>query len=221
MLVGTATRMPCVRVDWFVANASRAPLYYDLLQIPTNASELERQLRVDVALDIQQERVARAGFIGSGISRNNRILERHDAQNGAYWRTYDFDAMPQNLIDRDILLPDRRNVFAYPLGPGLWPRTPSCTPAARSSSTCPTACTVTCWSTPTTCGMDKGPTAIVSDPKRPDRAVEAGVSCMACHAGGINCKDDQIRDSRRQEPQGIQPQGRRADPRPVRARRTR
>ena len=82
-------------------------------------SELERQLRVDVAQDIQQERVARAGFIGSGISRNNRILERHDAQNGAYWRTYDFDAIPQNLTDRDLLLPDRRNVFAYPLGPGL------------------------------------------------------------------------------------------------------
>jgi WD40 repeat protein len=42
--------------------------------------------------------------------------------------------------------------------------------------------------------QDKGATAIVSDPKRPDRAVEAGVSCMACHARGINFKDDQIRD---------------------------
>ena len=74
--------------------------------------------RVDVTLNIQQERVARAGFIGSGISRNNRLIERHDSIHGAYWRTYDFDAIPQNLIDRDILLPDRRNLFAYPLGPG-------------------------------------------------------------------------------------------------------
>src|SRR5262249_43539524 len=83
VMVATATRMPYVRLDWFVATASRAPLYYDLLQMPTNLAELERQLRVDVSLDIQQERVARAGFLGSGISRNNRILERHDAQNGA------------------------------------------------------------------------------------------------------------------------------------------
>src|SRR5262249_25946561 len=97
VLVHTANRMPVVRADWFVATASRAPLYYDLLQLPTNLSELERQLRVDVNLDIQQERVARAGFLGSGISRNNRVLERHDAQNGYYWRTYDFDAVPQNL----------------------------------------------------------------------------------------------------------------------------
>ena len=36
-------------------------------------------------------------------------------------------------------------------------------------------------------------TAIVSDPKRPDRAVEAGVSCMNCHARGIIPKADQIR----------------------------
>src|SRR5262249_50325574 len=34
---------------------------------------------------------------------------------------------------------------------------------------------------------------IVSDPKRPDRAVEAGLSCMYCHARGILVKDDQLR----------------------------
>ena len=43
----------------------------------------------------------------------------HDALTGAYWRTYDFEAVPQNLTDRDLLLPDRRNLFAYPLGPGF------------------------------------------------------------------------------------------------------
>ena len=119
VVVGTATRVPCIRADWFLANASRAPLYYDLLQIPSNLSELERQLHVDVAVDMQQERVMRAGFLGSGISRNNRLIERHDAMNGAYWRTYDFEAIPQNLVNRDLLLPDRRNLFAYPLGPGF------------------------------------------------------------------------------------------------------
>src|SRR5262249_18509576 len=98
-LVGTASRVPMVRVGWFLASASRAPLYYDLLQMPTTSTELERQLRIDVAQDIIQERVARAGFNGSGISKNNRVLERHDSVHGAYWRTYDFDAVPQNLIE--------------------------------------------------------------------------------------------------------------------------
>src|SRR5262249_15641660 len=37
------------------------------------------------------------------------------------------------------------------------------------------------------------PTAIVSDPRRPDRAVENGLSCMGCHARGLIDKADQVR----------------------------
>ncbi len=191
--VATATRMPYVRADWFVATASRAPLYYDLLQIPGNISELERQLRVDVTADIQQERVARAGFNGSGVSRNNRVLERHDAVHGAYWRTYDFEAIPQNLADRENLLPDRRNLFAYPLGPG----------AAENNFqhaggevifNLPNGLHAFVLINSLGVRLDKAPIAIVSDPKRPDRAVESGLSCMSCHIRGINQKADQIRD---------------------------
>jgi WD40 repeat protein len=193
VMINSATRMPLVRLDWFVANASRAPLYYDLLQLPTNLSELERQLRVDPVLDIQQERVARAGFIGSGISRNNRVLERHDAMNGAYWRSYDFDAIPQNLVDRDILLPDRRNLFAYPLGPGLG-ENGFLHAGGEAIFNLPNGLHGYMLMNANNVRLDKGPIAIVSDPKRPDRSVEAGVSCMGCHISGILPKDDQIRD---------------------------
>jgi WD40 repeat protein/mono/diheme cytochrome c family protein len=193
VLVATGTRMPVVRADWFVATASRAPLYYDMLQMPTNLAELERQLRVDVALDIQQERVARAGFIGSGISRNNRILERHDAQNGVYWRTYDFDAVQQNLVERDLLLPDRRNAFAYPLGPGQTDNT-FLHAGGEAIFDLPNGLHGYILINANNVRLDKGPIQIVSDPKRPDRAVEAGVSCMGCHITGILPKDDMIRD---------------------------
>jgi WD40 repeat protein len=193
VLVATATRMPCVRLDWFVATASRPPLYYDLLQIPANAAELERQLRVDVNLDVQQERVARAGFNGSGISRNNRVLERHDAQTGVYWRTYDFEAVPQNLLERNILLPDRRNIFAYPLGPGA-SESLFLHAGGEIIFNLPNGLQGYMLVNANNQRIDKGPTAIVSDAKRPDRAVEVGISCLSCHAGGINFKDDQIRD---------------------------
>jgi WD40 repeat protein len=193
VLVATATRLPCVRLDWFVATACRPPLYYELLQIPAGAAELERQLRVDVTLNIQQDRVARAGFNGSGISRNNRILERHDSINGAYWRTYDFAAVPQNLLERNILLPDRRNIFAYPLGPG---GTDNAFQHAGSEIifNLPNGLHGFMLVNALNQRIDKGPIDIVSDPKRPDKAVEPGVSCMACHYRGINPKDDQIRD---------------------------
>ncbi len=194
VVIGTATRVPCVRADWFLASASVAPLYYDLLQIPSNLSELERQLRVDTATDVQQERVVRAGFLGSGISRNNRLIERHDAMNGAYWRTYDFEAIPQNLVDRDLLLPDRRNLFAYPLGPGLADGNAFQHAAGEVIFNLPNGLQGYCLVNANDIRQNKGNTAIVSDPKRPDRAVDAGVSCMSCHARGINPKDDQIRD---------------------------
>src|SRR5262249_38146102 len=41
--------------------------------------------------------------------------------------------------------------------------------------------------------IDRAAVEIVSDPKRPDRVVEAGVSCMSCHAQGIVSKADQAR----------------------------
>jgi WD40 repeat protein len=193
VLVATATRMPVVRADWFVATASRPPLYYELLQIPSNLGELERQLRVDVGANIQQERVTRAGFNGSGISKNNRILERHDAMNGAYWRSYDFDAVPQNLLERNILLPDRRNIFAYPLGPGLGENGFQHA-GGEVIFNLPNGLQGYVLVNASNQRIDKGPTAIVGDPKRPDRAVEAGISCMNCHARGIIPKDDQLRE---------------------------
>jgi WD40 repeat protein/mono/diheme cytochrome c family protein len=193
VLVATATRMPVVRADWFVATASRAPLYYELLQIPSNLADLERQLRVDVSTNIQQERVARAGFNGSGISKNNRILERHDAMNGAYWRSYDFEAVPQNLLERNILLPDRRNIFAYPLGPGLGENGFQHA-AGEVIFNLPNGLQAYVLVNANNQRVDKGVTTIVSDPKRPDRAVEAGISCMNCHARGIIPKDDQLRE---------------------------
>jgi WD40 repeat protein len=188
-----ATRLPVIRADWFLATASRPPLYYDLLQLPTTAGELERQLRIDAAADIRQERVARAGFNGSGVSRNNRLIERHVGPNGAYWRTYDFEAVSQNLAVRQDALPDRRNLFAYPLGPG------------NTDSAFKHAGGEIIWHLPNgllgfmlvnanDVRIDKAPTAIVSDPRRPDRAVEPGVSCMSCHTGGIQPKSDQLRE---------------------------
>jgi hypothetical protein len=41
--------------------------------------------------------------------------------------------------------------------------------------------------------VDKAPVEIVSDPRRPDRTVENGLSCMSCHTRGIIPKADQVR----------------------------
>jgi hypothetical protein len=41
--------------------------------------------------------------------------------------------------------------------------------------------------------VDKAPGDIVSDPRRPDRLVENGLSCMSCHVRGLLPKDDRVR----------------------------
>lgn len=79
-----------VNADWFVAVATRPPLYHALLRLPENARELERRLDVDVKDDFRRDRLARAGFFPSGVSGQNRLLERHEALYGVYWESYDF-----------------------------------------------------------------------------------------------------------------------------------
>ncbi|MBY0514721.1 MAG: WD40 repeat domain-containing protein [Gemmataceae bacterium] len=199
--VHTLARVPVVRGDWFVATASRAPLYYDVLQLPPNLTDLERQLRVDAPLNIQQERVVRVGFNGSGISRFNRVLERHDSAQGMYWRTYDFDEPPANLTERQNgnLVPDRRNVFAFPLGP-TGPDVPFQHAGGEAIFQLPNGLHGYYLVKANNARLDKGPISIVSDPKRPDRAVEAGVSCMGCHTTGILPKADQVRDHLEKNP---------------------
>ena len=73
--VGTLTKVPVVRADWFVATASRAPLYYEVLQLPASLTEVEKLVRVDAIQNIQQGESRGLAFNGSGISRFNRVLE--------------------------------------------------------------------------------------------------------------------------------------------------
>jgi len=190
--VQTASRLPVIRADWFLATASRAPLYYDLLQLPTTAQELERQLRIDASLNIQQLRVARAGFNNSGIARNNRLIERHYAAHGAYWRTYDFEEIPALLVERSNLIPDRRNLFAYPLGPGSR-ENQFLHAGGEIIFNLPNGLQGFMLVNARNERINKGPIQIVSDPRRPDRAVECAVSCFGCHYTGILPKSDQIR----------------------------
>ncbi len=177
----TRCKLPVLRGDWFVATASRPPLYHDVLQLPATEAELERLLRVNVAEDIRQERVARAGFNGSGVSRNNRLLQRHESGSTVYWRSYDFAGNT-----------GRQNLFAHPLGPGDGD-TDFHPDGGEIIFTLPNGLFAYFLTDGQGRRLDKGPTAIVSDPRRPDRAVENGLSCMSCHARGIIDKTDQVR----------------------------
>jgi hypothetical protein len=172
-------RVPdAIRGDWFVATASRAPLYHTILGLPETDAELGHRLGIDLAADVAADRVARAGFGSSGVSVNNRVIERHATRYGALWRSYDFKSSV-----------DRENVFAHPLdfvpagGELIW-NLPDGFQAYMLVDAAGRR-------------IDKAVTTIVSDPRRPDRAVANAVSCMGCHASGIIDRADQLRDATR------------------------
>lgn len=175
-----ASPEPWVRIDWFVFKASRPPLYHQILRIPETEGELEQVLHVDAKTNIEQEKVVRAGFNRSGVSRNNRLIERHEISSGAYWKSYDFAANT-----------GRQNLFEYPEGPDG--------PEAFTHDggelifTLPNGLLGFMLTDSKGQRLDAGPTAIVSDPATHDRTVINGLSCFSCHYAGFIQKDDEIR----------------------------
>jgi hypothetical protein len=163
-----------LRADWLVAAASRPPLYHAILGIPGRATELARLLGVDLDANVAAGRVARAGFTSSGVSTANRVIERHATRHGALWRSYDFGSSR-----------GREDIFAHPL---------DFVPAGGEIIfNLPNGLQGYMLVDAAGRRIDKAPTAIVSDPRRPDRAVENAVSCIGCHAAGIIPRGDQLR----------------------------
>src|SRR5688572_3463316 len=113
LYVQLRTEAPFVRGDWFLATATRPPLYDILTDLPGTLDQLAARLGVDINDDInhpgkaEPDNLIRIGFRRSGVALNNRLLERHlGAQGQALWISYDFSS---NV--------GRQDLMANPLGP--------------------------------------------------------------------------------------------------------
>ncbi len=176
----TGTDLPYVRADWFVFAAARPPLYHDVLRIPGTDKELEKRLEVDVPGDIKRDRVVRAGFNGSGVSRNNRLLERHRSTFGAYWKSYDFASND-----------GRKNLFKHPLGPSG--RNAFEADGGEIIFSLPNGLQGYMLIDGKGKRLDEGPIKVVSTGDRRKPEVINGISCMSCHSRGMILKEDQVR----------------------------
>lgn len=176
------TRMPHVRIDWFVNAASKPPLYHAILEIPDSVDLLEQNLHVNAQANIAQEKVMRAGFNRSGVSQNNRLIEWHRSAYGSYWKSYDFSGNTGS-----------QNLFERPLGPSGVQR-PFRHDGGELIFTLPNGFQGYMLVDAGGARIDKGPTEIVSDPKQADKTVTNGVSCMSCHYTGIIPKADEIHE---------------------------
>ncbi|MYB96168.1 TonB family protein [Candidatus Poribacteria bacterium] len=173
----TKCELPFVRADWFIATASLPPLYHEILGLPKTDKELETQLEVNVAENLKNApgvRVWRAGFNESGVSVNNRIVERHKSRYGAYWKSYDFAG---NV--------GTQNIFTHPLN--------FTHDGGEIIFNLPNGLQAYYLSTATGNRLDEAPINIVSDTGSRDPVVRNGLSCMSCHTEGMKTFKDQMR----------------------------
>ena len=173
----TDCELPFVRADWFIATASLPPLYHEILDLPKTDKELETRLEVDVAENIKNApgvRVWRAGFNESGVSVNNRIVERHKSRYGAYWKSYDFagNVGTQNIFTHPLDFTHDGGEIIFNLPNGLQAYYLSTAIGER---------------------LDEAPINIVSDAGSRDPVVRNGLSCMGCHTEGMKTFEDQVR----------------------------
>ena len=177
--------LPYIRVDWFIANASTPPLYHTILRLPRTLDELETLLHVHATFDVEQNLARRFGLRNSGVSRNNRAMERHSTVYGAYWKSFDFAGNnPGQNIFRDPL--DLRAdggevIFNLPNGLQAY------FIADRQGKR-----------------IDAAPVNIVRDRTNPDDpVVRNGRSCMGCHVSGMNVFRDEISGTLRARSQAL------------------
>ena len=169
--------VPFVHVDWFLATASLPPLYHDILDLPATDRELEERLEVNVVENLRNaagKRVWRAGFNDSGVSNNNRVVERHASRYGAYWKSYDFAGSV-----------DTQYIFTHPL---------SFTPdGGEVVFNLPNGLQAYYLADAGGRRLDAAPIDIVSNPAASDPTVRNGLSCIGCHTEGMKTFEDQVR----------------------------
>ena len=170
--------VPSIHIDWFLAMASTPPLYHKLLSLPLTDGELETRLEVDVIgnlLNAPGVRVWRAGFNNSGVSNNNRVVERHTSRYGAYWKSYDFAGSvgTQNIFTRPLSFTHDGGEIIFNLPNGLQGYYLVNASGSR---------------------LDEAPINIVSNPAASDPTVRNGLSCFGCHTEGMKTFEDQVRD---------------------------
>jgi mono/diheme cytochrome c family protein len=171
---GLVRPIPYVRTDWFCSVATHPPLYHDLLGLPRTLAELEKMLGVDSAANLAQRTAKRAGMTISGVSRNNRAVERHSFAHGAYWKSIDYASSKgaENIFTDPINLRGIGGEMVFHLPNGL-----------NGYYICDFKGT----------RLDEAPTSIVTDKFAEDKTVRNGLSCMRCHDRGIKDFRDDVR----------------------------
>lgn len=188
----TGTAVPFQTADWFVSDAATAPLYDEILyehvfaitaDVTTMTRfDLEAALGITVAADVEAQAggaklgVVRGGFLSSGVSDQNRVIERHRSPivaEHSYWLSHDFVA---NV--------GTGNIFEHPLdfvaagGEVIW--------------TLPNGLQAYLLVDGAGKRLDVANIDIVHNKEKDGEPIVNGISCMGCHYQGMRTATDEL-----------------------------
>lgn len=179
-----------LRMDWFNATAALPVVYARLLELPPTLAELEASLGVNRLQEIGANQAMRAGFRNSGVSSQNRMIERLTSAttNLAYWISYDFADNNEG----------QQNLFNFPLGPvGIgFDAKAFDEDGGEVIFQLPNGMFGYYLSLADGSAIHKGPVNIVKQDDGPTQLFQSilnGMSCMSCHGQGLLFKKDEIR----------------------------
>jgi hypothetical protein len=99
--------IPIMRADWFVAQASVPPLYFELTGAPTTLAAFETFFGLKLNDATRDRNVLRAGFNNSEVAEFSRVIERASSGSGRFiWHSYEFGSAV-----------GKKNPFENPFGP--------------------------------------------------------------------------------------------------------
>ncbi len=106
----TLTDVPLLNADAMLDAAAVGELYYALIGVDTTqslSSFVRDELGIDVEDNFADGNVVRAGTSRSQISRQDRVIERHEIERrrGVYWQSFDFESDDAN-----------ESIFSNPFG---------------------------------------------------------------------------------------------------------
>jgi serine/threonine-protein kinase len=166
--------IPFIRVDWFVSTALQPPLYNDLLGLPRTLAEFSALFGVNLEQNIERGVAKRAGMAVSGVSRNNRVVERHPGRYGYFWASADYATSRGS----DSIFRDPNDL--KPAG-------------GEFIAALPNGLQVYFIADATGQRIDEAPTFIVTDRFAQDKTVRNGLACIRCHDRGMKSFVDSVR----------------------------
>jgi serine/threonine-protein kinase len=184
------TNIPFMPANVFIQATEFGDLYYAMIEGRFNLFEFEREvLNIDTVAEIEDNNFLRAGFANSGVSKQERVLNRFDSGIAAglnYWISFDFDGGNggdgANGFEQNVA---NESIFADPLGFAF--------AGGEAIFSLPNGMQAYYVAAANGDRLAEAPIGVVIDPAQNNGLVTNGASCHSCHNIGMITFTDSVR----------------------------